>query len=234
MTEAEWLACADPTRLIYWVTGDKKSRRKLRLLAVEFARRFSASVTLVYPSVDFNRLIDIAEQFADGATSRSEFLAAVTPVRRILPALRIRLRGFVEREFIEQVQCTLSDVFLMLTYEAIDTRWFAIICTMETAIRESERPEELRVQMPESLCRLVRDIFGNPFRPVTFVHAWLTSDAVSLARQMYDTREFSAMPILADALQDAGCDNPDVLNHCRGDGLHVRGCWVVDLVLGKE
>jgi len=51
---------------------------------------------------------------------------------------------------------------------------------------------------------------------------------------MYDAREFSAMPILADALQDAGCDSDDVLNHCRGDGPHVRGCWVVDLVMGKE
>ncbi|MBY0458328.1 MAG: hypothetical protein K2V38_13385 [Gemmataceae bacterium] len=66
---------------------------------------------------------------------------------------------------------------------------------------------------------------------------------------MYESRDFSAMPILADALQDAGCDNPDILDHCRNAGggsgepaggssaeaaAHVRGCWVVDLVLGKE
>ena len=57
---------------------------------------------------------------------------------------------------------------------------------------------------------------------------------VSLARQMYDFRDFSAMPRLADALQDAGCDNADILDHCRGPGPHVRGCWVVDLVLGNE
>jgi hypothetical protein len=56
---------------------------------------------------------------------------------------------------------------------------------------------------------------------------------LSLARQMYESRDFSSMPILADALQDAGCDNDDILNHCRGPGPHVRGCWVVDLVLGK-
>ena len=54
------------------------------------------------------------------------------------------------------------------------------------------------------------------------------------AQQMYESRDFSAMPILADALQDAGCDNADILDHCRGPGPHVRGCWVVDLVLGKE
>jgi hypothetical protein len=57
---------------------------------------------------------------------------------------------------------------------------------------------------------------------------------VALARQMYDSRDFSAMPILADALQDAGCGNEDLLDHCRGLGSYVRGCWVVDLVLGKE
>jgi hypothetical protein len=52
---------------------------------------------------------------------------------------------------------------------------------------------------------------------------------------MYDSREFSAMPILADALQDAGCDNDEVLSHCRDPNAdHVRGCWVVDLVLGKQ
>ncbi|MBM3982853.1 MAG: hypothetical protein FJ304_21800 [Planctomycetes bacterium] len=84
------------------------------------------------------------------------------------------------------------------------------------------------------LAVVVRDIFGNPFRPIAFSPSWRTSDAVALARTMYETREFSAMPILADALQDAGCDSDDVLNHCRGEGPHVRGCWVVDMVLGKE
>ncbi|MBY0459193.1 MAG: hypothetical protein K2V38_17825 [Gemmataceae bacterium] len=81
---------------------------------------------------------------------------------------------------------------------------------------------------------MFRDIFGNPFRPVVFLPDWRTSTAVALAAQMYDLRDFSAMPILADALQDAGCDSDDILGHCRGDGPHVRGCWVVDLVLGKE
>jgi hypothetical protein len=85
-----------------------------------------------------------------------------------------------------------------------------------------------------NVCQLLRDIFGNPFQPVVFLSEWRTDTAVSLARTMYDSRDFSAMPILADALQDAGCDSPDILDHCRGPGPHVRGCWVVDLVLGKE
>jgi hypothetical protein len=79
---------------------------------------------------------------------------------------------------------------------------------------------------------LLRDIFGNPFRPAPFSPSWRTDTAVSLAKQMYDARDFGAMPIMADALQDAGCDSDDVLSHCRGEGPHVRGCWVVDGVLG--
>ena len=82
--------------------------------------------------------------------------------------------------------------------------------------------------------RLLRDIFGNPFRPIIFTSDWRTDTAVSLARGMYESRDFGAMPILADALQDAGCDSDDILNHCRDEKqVHVRGCWVVDLVLGK-
>jgi hypothetical protein len=90
-------------------------------------------------------------------------------------------------------------------------------------------PTELAAQAD-----LLRRIVGNPFRPVTFSPEWRTGTAIALARQMYESREFGAMPILADALQDAGCENDDMLSHCRGDGPHVRGCWVVDLVLGKE
>ena len=82
---------------------------------------------------------------------------------------------------------------------------------------------------------LLRDVFGNPFRKVKFDKKWRTATAVALARQIYDSRDFTAMPILADALQDAGCDHDDVLNHCRDPKqVHVPGCWVVDLVLNKN
>jgi hypothetical protein len=98
------------------------------------------------------------------------------------------------------------------------------------ASASTDAPAQWRIQT-----KLVRDIFGNPFRPVAFAPAWRTDTVLALAKQMYASREFGAMPILADALQDAGCDNPDVLDHCRDTAAtHVRGCWVVDLVLGKE
>lgn len=78
----------------------------------------------------------------------------------------------------------------------------------------------------------LRDIFG--FRPIAIDPTWLTSPVVDLARTMYNGRDFSPMPILADALEEAGCDNADVLAHCRGDGQHTRGCWVIDAILGKD
>jgi hypothetical protein len=84
---------------------------------------------------------------------------------------------------------------------------------------------------------LLRDIFGNPFRLVIFDPAWLTWHdglLVSMARQMYDSRDFSDMPILADALEEAGCSNADILGHLRGPGPHVRGCWAIDWCLGKS
>ncbi|WP_246522828.1 hypothetical protein [Gemmata palustris] len=80
----------------------------------------------------------------------------------------------------------------------------------------------------------VRDIFGNPFCPVAVDPSWLTSDVIALATGIYVERAFDRLPILADALQDAGCDNDDILNHLRGDGPHVKGCWALDLVLGKS
>ncbi|MBX9583841.1 MAG: hypothetical protein K2X87_26365 [Gemmataceae bacterium] len=79
---------------------------------------------------------------------------------------------------------------------------------------------------------LVRCIFGNPFRPVAFSPDWRTSTAVALARGMYDARDFAPAPVLADALEDAGCADPDVIGHLRASGPHARGCWVVDEVLG--
>jgi hypothetical protein len=96
--------------------------------------------------------------------------------------------------------------------------------------RRTAEPRDPRPYLSET----IRDIFGNPFRPVAFDPVWRTDTALALARQMYESRDFSAMPILADALQDAGCACADILDHCRGPGPHVRGCWVVDLVSATQ
>jgi hypothetical protein len=90
-------------------------------------------------------------------------------------------------------------------------------------------------------CRLLRDIFGNPFRPGLLQPAWLSPAVRETAQIAYDDREFPTgalnqkrMVALADALEQAGCFDGVILSHCRGPGEHVRGCWVLDLLLGKE
>ena len=113
--------------------------------------------------------------------------------------------------------------------------WYAATATSGVHARWAEnRPVEPGVSA-ERQAGFLRDLFGNPFRPVAFPPEWRTDTVITLARQMYDAYEFSAMPILADALQDAGCDSDDILNHFRDPrATHVRGCWALDLVLGKK
>jgi hypothetical protein len=88
---------------------------------------------------------------------------------------------------------------------------------------------------------LLHDLFGNPFRPVALNPAWRTPTVLALATAAYDHRilpsgrlEPDRLAVLADALEEAGCDNADLLSHLRGNGAHVRGCWAVDLALGRE
>jgi hypothetical protein len=78
------------------------------------------------------------------------------------------------------------------------------------------------------------EVFGNPFRPAILEPAWRTAAVLSTPRGSDQSRDFSVMPILGDALLGAGCENPDILGYCHGSGPHVRGCWVIDLLLGRE
>src|SRR5262249_27365406 len=114
-----------------------------------------------------------------------------------------------------------------------ETPWNNVVYYVSSSARRAvptSQPAERSAQ-----CSLLRDIFGPlPFHPVTLNPAWRTSNVTALAQSIYDDRAFDRLPILADALEDAGCDNADILNHCRQPGEHVRGCWVVDLVLGKS
>lgn len=90
-------------------------------------------------------------------------------------------------------------------------------------------PDELANQ-----AELLRDLFGNPFRSVGLEPEWLTGTVLALARGIYAEPAFDRLPILADALQDAGCDEEELLAHCREPREHARGCWVVDMLLGKS
>ena len=229
MTEAEWLLCDDPQPMLEFLLG-KVSDRKLRLFASACCR--GAWSFLVD---DRSRsAVETAERLGDGKVSEEElelirsgaraaFQAAITPACRDAHAPRTSACGGARAALLALLPVAV-EAAAGAAYHAANAFGRVPGKSYFAAYEEALLPQ----------ARLTRDIFGNPFRPVAFDPAWRTDTAVTLARQMYDSREFGAMPILADALQDAGCTNEDVLNHCRGDGPHVRGCWVVDLVLGKE
>jgi hypothetical protein len=210
MTEAEWLACEDeePFRLLLSIpTGDRVCARTVPLFCAAYAR---ASVRFL-PEVP--RALS-GSMFCDDLPA-----AGGAEAGEPLP------------------WCHMSEAGLCLllrasqTFEAV-MYWrqgWAAEAGLAGAAWEGEETFRRR-----TAAALRRDIFGNPFRPVAFAPQWRTNTVLALALQMYDSRDFSAMPILADALQDAGCDSEDALDHCRGGGPHVRGCWVVDLVLGQE
>jgi hypothetical protein len=97
--------------------------------------------------------------------------------------------------------------------------------------------QAVRVAEKEAQCRLLRCLVGNPFRPVSAPAAWRTwrgGTVVRLAEQVYEGRSYGNLPVLADALEEAGCADADLLAHCRSADEHARGCWALDLVLGKR
>jgi hypothetical protein len=173
--------------------------------------------------------IEVAEQFAECMTSEAERREAYERGSGLLDVNTLEGKGWI-------VACWMCYPVAAeaASKGATASRWLAIP-GIDSSEGSELLPDQERYYFTELSVQisLIRCVFGNPFRPVAFSPEWRTDTAISLARQMYDSREFSAMPILADALQDAGCDNDDILEHCRGNGPHVRGCWVVDLVLGK-
>jgi hypothetical protein len=109
---------------------------------------------------------------------------------------------------------------------------FPAIAASSVVDAAQDKSEERAIQ-----CQLLRCIFGNTFRPITIDPAWLAwhdGTVPKIAQAIYDDRSFASLPVLADALEEAGCTNADILSHCRGPGPHVKGCWAVDMVLGKE
>ena len=204
MTEQEWLQVADPQRMLEFLHG-KASDRKYRLFAVACCRRIWHLMT-----EDDRHAVEVAEQFSEGLTTAKERDTARYAQSQARPGrLPAPSRAAGAATF--------------------GSGWSAACCV---AAHAAETGTDGQTQ-----CDLIREILGNPFRPITLDPSWLIWHdglLVSMAKKMYDSRNFSDMPVLADALEEAGCTNPDILEHCRGLETHVRGCWVVDLLLGKE
>ena len=220
MTEAEWLACEGPNAMLLFLR-DRASERKLRLFACACCRR-------IWDWLGDERsraAVEIAEDHADGLADDSRLHTARNDASDCELLLGNRLNPD---------ESARAAYWTLLEQEFIGVAELVRIAVSIAAA--ARRTEPIEAAVSREACwqvRLLRDIIGNPFRPVAIDPAWLTANVLDLARTIYAERAFDRLPILADALMDAGCDDPLILDHCRSSGPHVRGCWVVDLLLGK-
>jgi hypothetical protein len=208
MTEAEWLEGADPQKMVHFLHG-KVSDRKLRLFACAWCRCVSHSLT----EEPFRNAVEVAERFTDGLASKKELAAAKKVSGAALE--RNGLAGVSGPAYCG-LGCAWSTTRMPVMSAALYPTWVF----KEDADREQQ-------------ASILRDLAGNPFRPVTVDPSWLTPAVVNLAQTIYEERAFDRLPILADTLEGAGCTNAEVLAHCRGRGPHVRGCWALDVLVGR-
>jgi hypothetical protein len=225
MTEAEWLECGSPDEMLTFV-HPAASVRKLRLFGVACCRR----IWELMPDVKCELAVDIAEGHAEGYCDDEALEAASQRVSSVIDSLAL-FSGADSNAAAAAEWVSSHDDFARTHVPAS-----AAMANKKTAGSSWARDWDFE-QLAEyrQQANVFREIFGNPFRPVALDPAWRTSDVLLLARGIYEEKAFDRMPILADALQDAGCDRADILGHLRdAKQTHVRGCWALDLVLEKE
>jgi hypothetical protein len=257
MTEAEWLACTDPVQMLERVAG-KISDRKLRLFAVACCREVWDLIELMerHDIGDGSVAVRLGEQFADGQADAAEVARWIIDRVGLIDSgsspyghlLCYALPGLVAADAHRGATQAARGAALARDRHV---RYLGTQRRGEHASLPSEqsRAEGVSAQMGclARLCVPLRDILGNPpFRPVLVDAAWRTPAVLSLAEAAYELRvvpdpsrpgwltlDTARLLVLADALEEAGADEPEMLGHLRGPGEHVRGCHVVDAVLSK-
>jgi hypothetical protein len=224
MTEREWLACADAPQQMLSQLRWPLSGRKLRLLLCGCCRRFShlLSDPRILPAVE------VCERFVDRRRATREALKAANAASHA---------ACLDLENRPPFESGLALCAMLATLERITSRDVGGVAMI--ALRS-----EMGDAWPRAQCELLRDLFGNPFHPAAIDASWLTWQGglvVRLARAAYEERGLPAgtldntrLAVLADALEEAGCTDGQILGHLRSGGDHVRGCWVVDLMLGES
>jgi len=217
MTEAEWLACEDPQPMLEYI-GNKASDRKLRLFAVACCRQVQHLLVDKQSRVAIN----VAERYAEGLASNEELARAD--------------RAVLDLGNADDSDCEANLARATTAYVASRGALMAASFTLLYSVDQPSNSRDWSRQKSDLIQRraLLNDIVGNPFHPARIDLTYLTPPVTNLAQAIYDDRTFDRLPILADALEDAGCTNQDILAHCRGGGEHVLGCWVVDLLLAKQ
>jgi hypothetical protein len=227
MTEAEWLASSD-LRALLGVVSQKASDRKLRLFACACCRRYWH-----WLENRARRIVEVVELHADGLAGAAEY----RDVREQAAALWQEEFG---TNYLDNAIYSLTRYPDSLA-EMVAGVAISIAATVELEARkrglDSAGAKAAASAEQVAHCDLLRDICHGPRRAVFFKPRWVrwnNAKVGNIARAIYDERAFDRLPVLADALEDAGCDDADILRHCREPGEHVRGCWVVDLLLGKS
>ena len=221
MTEAEWRVCADLEPMLAYLYQSKASERKLRLFACGCCRR----VLHLLPNELCWKAIDLAERFADGLAADSEMYEVEDAVNAYW------LNHEKSEEFATSAELLACQAVGIAVNCDNPVAHFAAGYALDaaTAKRCNIRESESAIQ-----CELLRDVFGNPFRLLVLEATWRTPPVVNLAQSVYDDRTFDRIPELAESLEEAGGTDADLLEHLRGPGPHFRGCWALDVVLGKS
>jgi hypothetical protein len=209
MTETEWLECADPQKMLEFLQGNV-SERKLRLFACACSRREESALC----SIGF-QAIAIAEGMADGQSNKALRDQTEKAIQRLIPN-----DGTWS---MYSIVCWALHIPKGRSYPLEDIMPYLVGNLVQAGCMSAEK-----------FLSAIHEICGNPFRPLSFNPNWQTSTVQQLAAAIYQEKAFDRLPILADALEDAGCDSTDLLNHLRQPGEHVRGCWALDLVLGEK
>jgi hypothetical protein len=241
MTEAEWLACTDPQRLLEFLRG-KGSERKLRLFTWVCCQRLGPLLV----DERSRHAVQVLGRYLDGQSSRAELARANEAAP--CPGQACPVLGDDSVYLYEAAGAAFCAS--LLDHDPVDSAADVSSYTfgaLAHLTKTTGKEDPLQSQH-------LRDMVGNPFRPLppkrgkrrweVQLRGWLTwrdGTIPKLAQAIYEDRDLPSghldnhrLAILADALEDAGCDNADILNHCRQPGVHVRGCWVVDLLLGNE
>lgn len=228
LPEHEWMRhCQYPDSMLYDELPVPVSERKQRLLAAAFCRR----VWHLLSDERGRQAVEVAERYAEGLVTPTELQAACAAAEEItdfdgdtVTWCEIGGAAFVTAE---PQPSPLDAAYIV----AENVGWEVA----RSVDNDTDEPDAAAMAAERATqCDLVREVLGNPFRPAKIQPEWRTPSVLALARNIYEERAFDRLPILADALMDVGCDDDEILAHCREPRSHILGCWVVDLFLGKE
>jgi hypothetical protein len=242
MTEKEWLETDDLRAMLSHVrsganlTRSKAGRRKMRLFACGCCRH----VWDLLPDERTKKSLAACEQYADGKIDETAREAALLEANKTAAKEYARAEVKALAPGMEAARA----VWSALDKDGRQAVEFTLEYTTKVVQAAARRvagkgqkgkdADIAAAELRKRQCALLRELFGNPFQPVAFAKTWKTSNVVAIATSIYNEHAFDRMPVLGDALEEAGCTEAAVLEHCRGAGPHFRGCWVVDLLLGKE